>query len=50
MFEREGVGVMGSVFIEILVVLAEAKFTVFLFDKEERGGLWRVGRTTLSSN
>ena len=47
--EREGVGVMGSVFVEVAVVLAGAEFSVFLLDKEERGCLGGVGRTNLSS-
>ena len=48
--EREGVGVAGGVFVEVVVVLAGVEFTVFLFDKEEKGCLGGVGRTDLSSS
>ena len=47
--EREGVGITGGVFVEVVVVLAGAEFAVFLLDKEERGGLGGVGRTNLPS-
>ena len=43
--EREGVGVTGGIFVEVLVVLAGVKFAIFLFDKEERGCLGGVERT-----
>ena len=42
------VGVAGSVFIKITVVLIGAEFAVFLLDKEERGCLGGTGRTDLS--
>ena len=48
--EREGVGIAGGMFIEVVVVLTGVEFTVFLFDKEERGCLEGVGRTDLSSS
>ena len=47
--KRKGVGVMGGVFVEVLVVLAGAELAIFLFNKEERGGLRGVGGTDLSS-
>ena len=39
--KEEGVGITDGVFIEILVVLAGAKFSIFLFNKERRclGGI-----------
>ena len=48
--EGEGVGVTGGVFVEVMVVLAGAKFAIFLLDKEERGCLGGVGRLDLSSS
>ena len=36
----KGVGVTDGVFVDIAVVLARAKSTIFLFDEEEGGGLW----------
>ena len=47
--EREEVGIMGGVFIEVLVVLTETELTIFLLDKEEGGCLRGVGRTDFSS-
>ena len=41
--EWERVCIMDSVFVNIAIVLAGSKTTVFLLDKEERGCLWRVG-------
>ena len=41
--ERERIGITGGMFIEVVVILARAEFPVFLFDKEEGGGLWGVG-------
>ena len=38
----QGVCVLYSMFIEISVVLDWSKLSVFLFDEEERGGLWRL--------
>ena len=38
--EGKGVGVTDGVFVDIMVVLAGANSTVFLFDEEEGGGLW----------
>ena len=35
-------------FVDIVVILARAKSSVFLFDDEERGGLRRVGWVNLS--
>ena len=48
--EGKRVSVAGSVFIEVLVILAGVEFTVFLLDKEEGGCLRRVGRTDLYSS
>ena len=45
----EGVGVTGGMFVEIPVILARTKFSIFLFDEEERGCLGGVGRTNLPS-
>ena len=39
---------MDGVFIHITVILAGAKSSVFLFNKEERRGLGRIGRAELS--
>ena len=36
-------------FVEVTVVLAGTKSSVFLLNKEERGGLGRVGRADFSS-
>ena len=47
--ERKGVGIMGDVFIQVSVVLTGAEFSILFFDKEEKGGLWGVGRMNLSS-
>ena len=46
--EREGVSIAGGVFVEILVVLAGAEFTVLLLDKEERGCLGGARQMNLS--
>ena len=46
--ERRGVSITGGMLIEISVVLAEAEFTVFLLDKEERGCLRGARWTDLS--
>ena len=40
--EGKRVCVADSVFVDIAVVLAGSKTTIFLFDKEERGHLWGV--------
>ena len=39
---------MDGVFIHVMVILARAESSVFLFHKEERRGLGRVGWTDLS--
>ena len=39
---------MDGVFIHITVILAGAKSSVFLFNKEERRGLGRIGQADLS--
>ena len=41
--ERNGVGVIGGVFVEVVIILAGAKFSILLFDKEEGGCLEGVG-------
>ena len=46
----KGVGVTGGVFVEVMVVLAGAEFSILLFDKEERGCLREIGWTDLSSS
>ena len=46
--ERKGVGITGGMFVEVLVVLAGAEFTILLLDKEEEGYLRGVRRTNLS--
>ena len=38
---------MGGVFIKVVIVLAWMKLAIFLFDKEERGGLEGVGGADL---
>ena len=48
--EREEVGIMGGMFIEVVIVLARVEFAILLFDEEEGGGLRRVGRANLSSS
>ena len=48
--ERKEIGIAGSVFIEVSVVLAGVEFAIFLLDKEERRCLGGVGRTDLSSS
>ena len=48
--ERKGVGIVGGVFIEVVVVLAGVEFTIFLLDKEKRGCLRGIGRMDLSSS
>ena len=47
--EGKGVGVTGSVFIEVPVILARTKFSVLLLDKEEGRRLGGVGRANLPS-
>ena len=47
--EGKGIGILGGVFIEVSVVLTRAEFSIFLFDKEERGRLGGVGRMNLPS-
>ena len=47
--EGKGVGVTGGVFVEVSVVLARMKFSILLFDKEERRCLGGVRRTNFSS-
>ena len=37
--EREGVDIMGGVFVEVAVVLTRVELVILLFDKEEEGGL-----------
>ena len=43
----EGIGVAGGVFVEVSIVLAGVELSILLFDKEEGGGLGRVGRANL---
>ena len=45
----EGVGVMDSVFVDILIILAGSESSVPFLDEEERGGLRRIGGMNLSS-
>ena len=40
--EGKRVCITDSVFIDVAVVLAGAKTTIFLFDKEEGGCLWKI--------
>ena len=47
--ERKGVGVIGGMFIEVMIVLAGAELAILLFDEEEGGYLGRVERMDLSS-
>ena len=47
--EGERVGVAGSVFVQVSVVLTGAKTAVLLFDEEERGCLGGIGRANLSA-
>ena len=47
--EGKGIGVVGGVFVEVLVILARMKFSILLFNKEERGCLRRVRRADLSN-
>ena len=35
-------------FVDISIVLARVESTILLFDEEERGCLWQVGRANLS--
>ena len=44
----EQVGVADGMFIDVVVVLAQAESSVLLFDKEKGGGLGRVGGVDLS--
>ena len=46
--ERKEVGIVGGMFVEVMVVLAGAEFAIFLFDKEERGCLGGIRWTNLS--
>ena len=46
----KGVHIMNGVFVNIAVVLARAKATVFLLDKEERGCLWGAGEMDFASS
>ena len=41
---------MDSVFINVVVVLARAEATVFLFDEEEGGRLWEIGGVDFASS
>ena len=41
--EWKGVCIMDSVFVNVAVVMARAKATIFLLDEEEGGCLWGVG-------
>ena len=41
--ERERVGILDGVLIQILIVLAGAEFPILLLDKKEGGGLGRIG-------
>ena len=43
--EGKRVGIAGGVLVEVSVILAGTKFSIFLFDKEERRCLGGVGRT-----
>ena len=47
--EEKGVCITDSVFIDIAVVLARAKTTILLFDKEEGGCLWGIQRMNFAS-
>ena len=47
--EWEGVCVANSVFINVAIVLARSKTTIFLLDEEERGCLWGVGGADFAS-
>ena len=46
--ERERIGVLDGVFVQIAIILAGAEFPVLFFDKEEGGGLGKVGGVDLS--
>ena len=46
--KRKRIGVLDGVFIQIMIVLAGAKFPILLLDKEERGGLGRIRGMDLS--
>ena len=46
--EGKGVDVSDGVLIQVVIILAGAKFPILLFDKEEKGGLGRVGGADLS--
>ena len=48
--KRKGVCITSGVLIEVVVILIWMKLAVFLFDKEERRCLKRVGRTNLLSS
>ena len=41
---------MDGMFVDVSIVLARAESTILLFDEEERGCLWRVGRANLSGS
>ena len=47
--EREGVSVLGGVFVKVSIILAGTKFSILLFNEEEGGCLGGVGRTNLPS-
>ena len=48
--KRKGVGIVGGVFIEVPVVLAEVELAIFLLNKEEERCLGGVGRVDFSSS
>ena len=47
--EWEGVCVADSVFVNVAIVLARSKTTVFLLDEEERRHLWGIGGADFAS-
>ena len=46
--KRERIGISDGVLVQIVIVLAGVGFPILLFDKEEGGGLGRVGGADLS--
>ena len=46
--ERERIGVLDGMLIQVVIILAGTEFSILLFDEEERGGLGRVGGVDLS--
>ena len=42
------IGILDGMFVQIVVILAGVEFPIFLFNKEEEGGLERVGGADLS--